>query len=166
MAAMVCCTLAHAQIIDSTYILAVDRRVQAIDAAKDYETRTLVNEEFMEKMTDGGGELKGFLKDGQLVKMESWVGVSSCVFITKYYFDREQLVFVHLQGLEFAYVDSTGSFDPSTQNVTMEGRFYYRDGAVAAIDLKGSTRCSGAPTKEWAARYKVEVKRLKDLLMQ
>ena len=34
LAALVCCTLAHAQIIDSTYILAVDRRVQEIDAAK------------------------------------------------------------------------------------------------------------------------------------
>lgn len=54
MAALVCCTLTQAQIIDSTYILAVDRRVQEIDAAKDYGIRTLENEEFLEQMTDGG----------------------------------------------------------------------------------------------------------------
>ena len=46
LAALVCCTLAHAQLIDSTYILAVDRRVQEIDAAKDHGIRTLENEEF------------------------------------------------------------------------------------------------------------------------
>lgn len=59
-----CCTLSHAQIIDSTYILAVDRRVQEIGAAKDYEIRTLENEEFLEQMTDGGDGLKGFVKNG------------------------------------------------------------------------------------------------------
>jgi len=45
--------LSHAQIIDSTYILAVDRRVQEIDAAKDYEIRTLENEEFLAQMRQG-----------------------------------------------------------------------------------------------------------------
>lgn len=50
-----CCTWSHAQLIDSTYILAVDRRVQEIDAAKDHGIRTLENEEFLEKMTDGNG---------------------------------------------------------------------------------------------------------------
>ncbi|MFZ1693059.1 MAG: hypothetical protein WAT74_07690 [Flavobacteriales bacterium] len=60
--------MSHAQIIDSTYILAVDRRVQEIDAAKDHGIRTLENEEFLEQKR--GGELKGFVKNGQLVKME------------------------------------------------------------------------------------------------
>lgn len=61
LAALMCCTLAHAQLIDSTYILAVDRRVQEIDAATDYEIRTLENEEFLEKMTDGVGASKDSL---------------------------------------------------------------------------------------------------------
>ena len=37
LAALVCCTLAHAQVIDSTYILAVDRRVQEMDAVQGQE---------------------------------------------------------------------------------------------------------------------------------
>lgn len=45
LAALACCTWSHAQIIDSTYILSVDRRVQGIDAAKDHGIRTLENEE-------------------------------------------------------------------------------------------------------------------------
>lgn len=55
LAALVCCTLVYAQIIDCTYILAVDRRVQEIDAAKDYGIRTQENEAFFVQMTDGGG---------------------------------------------------------------------------------------------------------------
>lgn len=163
---MVYCVFAQAQIIDSTYIRAIDRRVHEIDAGKDYGIKTLENEEFMEQMTDGGGELQGFVKKGQLVKISAWVGVSSCVYITEYYFEDSQLVFVSAQGLEFAYVDSTGSFDPGVQKVTMEGRFYYRKGDAAPELLKGSTRCGGAPTKEWAFVYLTEAKRLKDLLMR
>ncbi len=165
-AVMVCSLLAHAQ-IDSTYIVAVDRIVQEIDAGKDYDLRTLENEEFLTQMTDGGGELKGFLKDGQLVKMVSWVGVSSCVYFTAYYFDRGQLVFVQEQGLEFAYVDSTGSFDPAVQNVTMVNRVYFRNGALAPVSQQGSTRCGGnsAPLKEVAWLLRDEAKRLKALLI-
>jgi hypothetical protein len=157
-------TLAHAQ-IDSAYILAVDRSVQQINAVKDYEVRTLENEEFLAQMTDGGGELTGYVKNGELVKMVSWVGVSSCVYVTEYYFDHSKLVFVLEKGSEFAYVDSTASFDPTFQKVTMEGSYYYRDNDAAPVALKGSTRCGGAPTKEWAAVYPAEVARLQDLLM-
>lgn len=68
MAVLVCGTLAQAQ-IDSAYLLTVDRRVQATNAEKDHEPRTLENDEFLEYTTDGGGELKGYVKNGELVKM-------------------------------------------------------------------------------------------------
>lgn len=55
LAALFLCTLSHAQIIVSTDILAVDRRVQEIDAAKDHEIRTLENEAFLAQLADDGG---------------------------------------------------------------------------------------------------------------
>ena len=118
-------------------------------------------------MTDGGGELKGFVKNGQLVKMVSWVGVSSCVYITGYYFDRGQLVFVHEQGLEFAYVDSTGSFDPAVQTVTMVNRLYFRNGGAAPVSQKGSTRCGGnsVSLKETIWMYPGRAKEFKQRLV-
>lgn len=166
-AAMVCWASTHAQTIDSTYILAVDRRVQQIDAAKDYEIRTLENEEFLERMTDGGGDLTGFVKNGQLVKIFMRVGVSSCVYITEYYFDRSKLVFVQEQGLEFAYVDSTASFDPEVQTVTMLNRYYFRNGACAPVSQTGTTRCGGnPPVKEIIWMYHDRAAGLKELLMR
>lgn len=158
--------IASAQ-IDSTYILAIDRRVEAIDAVKDYEVRTLVNEEFLEQMTDGGGELTGYLKNGQIVKIVSWVGLSSCIHISEYYFERSKLVFVQEHGYEFAYVDSTGSFDPDVQNLTMVNRYYFRNGGSAPVSQKGATRCytPSAPIKETIWIYHDEAAHLKELLM-
>lgn len=165
MAVLVYGTLAQAQ-IDSAYIVLIDRYVHEVDAGKDYAVKTLENEEFLTQMTDGWGELTGMMRDGALVKVVKWIGLSSCTETMEYYFQDWQLVFVSAQGAEFAYVDSTASFDPGVQKVTMEGRFYYRDGVAAPVVLKGSTRCGGAPTKEWAAMYPVELARLKDLLMR
>ncbi len=144
----------------------MDRRVQEINAGKDYEVRALENEEFLEQMTDGGGHLTGLMRNGALVKIVEWIGLSSCVNITEYYFENSQLVFVSSQGLEFAYVDSTASFDLDVQDVTMEARFYFHENNLVQADLEGSTRCGGAPTREWATVYQTDALRLKDLLMR
>ncbi|MBX2983709.1 MAG: hypothetical protein KF843_13610 [Flavobacteriales bacterium] len=144
---------------------AIDRVVQEINQSEDYEVRTLENDEFLEQMTDGGGELTGLMRNGQLVKMIEQVGLSSCVNVTEYYFENSQLAFISVQGSEFSYIDSTSSFDPRAQDVTMKANFYFHANKLIESELKGSTRCGGAPTKEWAAVYQTEALRLKGLLM-
>jgi hypothetical protein len=145
---------------------AVDSLVKQIDRLTNLEVKTLENEQFLKQMTDGGGDLTGMLKNGELVKIIERVGLSSCVMITEYYFQNSQLVFVSSQGLEFGYVDSTSSFDPGVQDVTQEARFYFHERHLVLSDLKGSTRCGGAPAEEWALVYQTEAQRLKDLLMR
>ncbi|MBK9193596.1 MAG: hypothetical protein IPO17_01130 [Flavobacteriales bacterium] len=151
---------------DTSATTQIRRLVQEIDRSKGYAVRTLENEEFLEQMTDGGGELTGLTRNGQLVTMTERVGLSSCVTIAEYYFENTELVFVSVQGSEFAYVDSTASFDPGVQDLTMQAMFYYHNDHVLEVDLKGSTRCGGAPTKEWATLYQVEANRLRELLMR
>jgi hypothetical protein len=155
----------HAQ-VDTSGIATVHQLVQEINSSKDYEVKTLENEEFLEHMTDGGGELTAWMRDGRVVKMVERVGLSSCTNVTEYYLHDSQLVFVFDQGSEWAYVDSTGSFDPTVQNITMEARLYFHDGKLIKSDLKGSTRCGGAPTEEWASVYQAEALRLTDLFMR
>lgn len=125
-----------------------------------------MNDEFLEQMTDRGGMLTALMRDGELVKMIEHVGLSSCLNIAEYYFNDSQLVFVSIQGSEFAYVDSTASFDEGALKVTMEARFYFHENHLVKSDLRGSTRCGGAPTKEWASDYQAEATRLKALLMR
>jgi hypothetical protein len=151
---------------DTSETAAIDAIVQEIDKTQDYMTKTLENEEFLTRMTDGGGELTGWMKNGDPVRIVERVGLSSCVNVTEYYFDRSQLVYVSVQGSEFAYSDSTGSFDPNVQHVSMEARFYFKGKDVISVDLQGSTRCGGAPTREWVSVYQTEALRLRDLLMQ
>jgi hypothetical protein len=149
---------------DTSATTSIRRLVQEIDRSKDYEVRTLENEEFLTQMTDGGGELTGLTRNGQMIKMTERVGLSSCVNIAEYYFENTELVFVSVQGSEFAYVDSTASFDPGVQDLTMQAMFYYHEDYLLEADLKGSTRCGGAPTKEWATHYQIEANRLRELL--
>jgi len=155
----------HAQ-VDISRVAAKSLLVEEINKAKNYEVKTLENEEFFEQMTDGGGKLTAWIRNGLVVKLVEWVGLSSCVNVTEYYFHDSQLVLVSVQGSEWAYVESTGSFDYTVQVITMEARFYFHDGKLIKSDLKGSTRCAGVPTKEWAANYKTEALRLKDLFMR
>ena len=164
-AAFCFCGLTNAQ-TDTSVTGAIRHVVQEVNRSKDYETRTLENEEFLEQMTDGGGDLTGLFRSGRLVKIIERIGLSSCVNITEYYFQNSQLVFASVQGREFAYVDSTASFDPGVQDVTLEARFYFHENNLVKADLKGSTRCGGAPTMEWAAVYQTEALRLKNLLMR
>lgn len=67
---------------DSTHRVGVARLVQVLNAVQADELRTLKIEDFLAQRTGGGGELKSYVKDGQLVKMVGWVGVSSCGSIT------------------------------------------------------------------------------------
>ena len=49
-----------------------------------FTIKTLENEEFMDHATDGGGSLTGYFKSGELRKIVSWVGLSSCYTINTY----------------------------------------------------------------------------------
>ncbi|MGV9013675.1 MAG: hypothetical protein ACOH13_13870 [Flavobacteriales bacterium] len=152
----------HAQ-EDTSEIGTIRRIVQEINTAKDYEVKTLDIEDLSDEMTDGGGELTAWMRNGRVVKMVEWLGLSSCVDITEYYLQDSQLVFVYEQGSESPYVDSIGSFDRTILDRTMEARFYFHDGKLIKSDLRGFTRCGGAPSKEWAVKCQREALRLKDL---
>jgi len=101
-------------------------------------------------MPDGGGHVIGYFKNGQLVKMDEFIGLSSCVNITTYYLQDNKLIFVYTQGKEFQYVDSIATFNSNIQTVTMECRFYFDNGKMIKSILKGATRCGGQPLDSWA----------------
>ena len=131
----------------------IRKAVEKINSDTSYTTKTLDNEEFMKQMTDGGGQLTGYFKNGQLWKIIARIGLSSCVNTTEYYVQDDKLYFVYIEGKEFKYVDSLASFDPNIHNVTMECRFYYVNGKMIKSILTGSTRCGGEPSDSWAKTY-------------
>lgn len=145
-------------------IVQIRKAVEQINNDTTYTTKTLDNEHFLEHTTDGGGQLTGYFKNGQLVKVWRQVGLSSCVTNYEYYFQDDILLFVYGQEQVFAYVDSTGSFDYTTQTLGMECRFYFDDGKLIASKFTGQTRCSNEPSDTQAPDLLAESKRYSELL--
>ena len=143
------CSQTFAQ-ADSIVIKKIHKTVEQINKDSGYTTRTLDNEEFMGQMTDGGGQVTGYFKKEQLVKIDEFIGLSSCVNNTTYYLKDNKLIFAYTQGKEFQYVDSIATFNSSIQTVTMECRFYFENGKMIKSIFKGATRCGGPPLDSWA----------------
>ncbi|MFL9833037.1 hypothetical protein [Chryseobacterium terrae] len=104
----------------------VKKTVQNINQTKDFKMKTVPYSYFMDKSetTDNGIELKGFYKNGNLRKMEHFVGLSAWNIVTEYFFsENEKLVFVHSK--KYQTVDENGYLE-KPQLIT-ELRFYYEN---------------------------------------
>ena len=125
----------------------IRKRVNHINNTKGLVVKVLKDEEFPEHTPDGGGELKGYFKDGKLVKIAEWIGLSSCTQTTEYYLQDGKLIFIYLQGKDFDYLTPTKTTKPK---LVMECRFYYTNDQLIKSLIHGKTKCSDSPDAEWA----------------
>lgn len=137
---------AYSQAEDKVRLIrfAVDR----INGDTSYFKKTLVSEQFLEHITDGGGELTGYFKNGTLMKLVEWVGLSSCISICEYYFENGQLIFVYRRENVFPYDDENGLFDYTKQEVSMECKFYLENDKLIDSKISGQPRCGSEPSEE------------------
>jgi hypothetical protein len=127
--------------------------VQKINNGSGYKIKTLSNEEFLEEMTDGGGELQAFYRNGELVKIVEKIYLSSCIRLTEYYLKKSELIFAYTQGKEWYYNEQLNKFDSKIITLKMKCRFYYENSKLINSIFKGQTRCSGEPSVDWAKNY-------------
>jgi len=146
-------------------VINIRRAVEKINRDTGYSIRKLTAEDFLNQVPDNGGELTGYFKKGQLVKIIEWIGLSSCVKVTEYYLQGDKLIFTYTKGSESPYIDSLQEFDHSKLNTTMEYRFYFDNNKVVKKILNGSTRCSGRPTADLSKEYLDLYLRYKKLLV-
>lgn len=130
---------------DSAVITNINRIVEQINKDTGFLIRTLESVQFPKQVTDGGHELTGYFKDGELVKMVEWVGLSSCVIEKEYFLQDNKLIFVRMEGKEFLYVDSLATFNSKIQNLTLQGIFYFNEDKEIKKSIEGQTRCGGIP---------------------
>ncbi len=109
-------------------ISAIRKTVEQINKAGNYTLKTVPNEYFVEKgqVTDNGSELKGFYYKGELKKMEYSVSVSAWKYLTEYFFDHGQPVFVHFK----KYRISGGNGLLKHPVLMSESRHYYLNGKL------------------------------------
>lgn len=111
-------------------------RFASINQNKNYEVVTINHEDFLENMTDGGGELQGYFKDGELYKVFESIGLSYCMQTREYYFWDGKLIFVFETEADFG-MDSTGAWDYSQTKIAFEGRFYFSNDKLISTNIKG-----------------------------
>ena len=71
----------------------IREKVQFINTDTSYVKVTLENNDFLEEMTDGGGQLIGFFKGETISKITERIGLSYAKYSTEYYFWKGQLFF-------------------------------------------------------------------------
>lgn len=104
---------------------AIRQEFKLINSDPALKKLTLKNEAFLEQMTDGGGELTGFYKNGQLVKIVAWIELSDGNKVVEYYFKNGALIFVYGQFNTWVYNAKRDEFDHSKTKILFEGRYYF-----------------------------------------
>jgi len=118
----------------------IRKKFQTINRDTTYSTLTLNNEEFLEQMTDGGGQLTGYFKYQNIDKIHERIGLSYGVLTREYYLEEGQLIFVFEKEDTFPYVDSLAALDYTKTETAFEGRYYFDNGKLIKTKIKGEKR--------------------------
>ncbi len=107
-----------------------------------YTVKTLENEQFMDHATDGGGSLTGYFKSGELRKIVSRVGLSSCYTINTYYLEKQSLIAVVGLEMDYNYDHATTAIDYSSSFKAYDFAFYFDNDQLVGSEFNGRPRCS------------------------
>ena len=100
----------------------------------------LEGEAFLTHATDGGGELIGYYKKGQLKKIYQWIGLSNGNEIKEYYFKNGRLIFVYVQFNSFVYNEKKDQLDRTKTKTTFQGRYYFHNNRLIDHTTTGHNR--------------------------
>lgn len=125
-------------------IKSIKEKVEKINQDSSYNIKILRNEDFLDQMTDGGAELKGYRKNGKTYKIVESVGLSYCVRNFEYYLSDEKLIFVYENEQDFPYIDSIARLDYTRLELNFEGRYYFDNEKFIDKKISGLKRFSDA----------------------
>ncbi len=118
----------------------ISKDVQLVNSAVGYKMTKLNAEEFLDEVPDGGGELIGYFKSGQIKRIRQWVGLSNGNRTMEFYFKSEKLMFVYEKMNSFIYNVRKQTFDNTRTEVTFIGRYYFRDDKLIDYETTGHNR--------------------------
>ena len=124
----------------SDIIKGIKVEFKKINADKSLRKVTLENEEFLEHMTDGGGELTGYFMKGQIQKVSQWVSFSHGNETTEFYFKNGQLIFVYEKFDSFIFNPQKELLDRTKTETTFEGRYYFNNNKLLDYGTTGHNR--------------------------
>lgn len=116
------------------------RRITEINNDSSHDKVTVENEEFMPRSTDGGGELTGYFKHGQIQKMTRQIWLSNGVEVYDYYFTDGKLSFIYETFHQFQYNAEQGNLDYSKTELSFTGRYYFAENKLVDSETTGHNR--------------------------
>ena len=115
-------------------------RVKKVNKDKSLSKISLENEEFMDHLTDGGGELTGLYKNDQIQKVIRKVFLSNGIEQFDYYFADGKLIFIYETFRAFKSLESQGTFDYSKTEIEFIGRYYFQNTKLVDSETTGHNR--------------------------
>jgi hypothetical protein len=147
-------------------IKAINKVVELINKDSTYIKKVLDNDQWLENGTDNGSELTAYFKNGQVVKIIEWVGLSNYTSIYEYYLYNNSLIFVYGQEKVFKYDNKTDSFDYNIQTVICENRYYFNNEKLINSEFSGETRNPKRATNDYSNNLLVDCKKYLKLFLK
>jgi hypothetical protein len=118
----------------------VIKKVKDINSDSSFDRIILTNEEFMPQMTDGGGELIGYFRKGEIQKVTKNIGLSYGIETFDYYFSNGKLMFIYETLYGFVTNDSLGTLDQTKTELNFIGRYYFKNQKLVDSETTGHNR--------------------------
>lgn len=121
-------------------VLEIREKFKKINDSKNYRVISLNNQEFMEDITDGGGELTAYMRNDSIFRINVWIGLSNRNLIYELYYWGNELVFVYEIEDSHKIIYEDGEFigfDHFNTQVTLEGRYYFNKNKMFKKIIKG-----------------------------
>ncbi|WP_343746641.1 hypothetical protein [Chitinophaga sp.] len=122
---LLACILLTAMTVAAQNKASIREAVGQINRDSTLKQVSLMNEDWMKEMSDGGGSLTGYYKNKLLVKAVRWIGYSSGVEVVEFYFKNNELIFVYEQSDVFYYDEKKGALRTDSLERNFEGRYYF-----------------------------------------
>lgn len=112
-------------------------QIEHIDKLKKLKLISLENETFLDQLTDGGAELKGYFDNDELVKILAKAYLSDGIETNEYYFKSNQLFYVRETFERYEYIDSLGTFKPEKTEVSFIGEYVFKNKLLIDLESLG-----------------------------
>ncbi|MBR9921716.1 MAG: hypothetical protein GYB31_12830 [Bacteroidetes bacterium] len=106
-------------------ITLIDEHCAYLDNQFDYRIKTLLNEEFMQQMTDGGGQLTGYIYDRELEKAETIYYFTNGRLERTFYYRENALVYVSEKELTYPYNMEENAFQYDKPETVAVAGYYF-----------------------------------------
>lgn len=120
----------------------IQRVVKGINNDTSLKSFELDNDYFINEgnVSDGGISLTGYSKNGDILKIVSWIGLSMGNEIIEFYYKSGKLIFVYEEFHSFVFDEVKDEHRHDTVEISFKGRYYFNKNKLIDYVTTGHNR--------------------------